>query len=210
MRLIGRVAVLSLVASSTFAIARLSAHLLVKSDPLALAAVTEEVATDSQLLARRGMAPGRQLVLYYFGGAGCGPCSSRDVLRAISMLRETLRTTYGSYYAATALVGVAIDKDVASGLAYLEKFDSGTFDEISTGRSWMNEHVTRLLWSDTAREMAVPRLVAIRRNMTGKLDPVDLRFSSDSIVKVVLGSRDIVQWIEGGAHLESSSINRRP
>lgn len=170
----------------------------------AVAADGSNAVTDSSRLAGMGFVPGRQLVAFVFGGSRCRPCSSPEMTKAVRSLRAKLRESNRHAFSQTLVVGVAINTDLAEGMQYLAAFGLEHFDEISVGKGWLNENAIRWLWSDTSTEVAVPRIVLVSRSLSARLDPIELRFTTDSVVRVVSGVDNVVTWMTAGASVSAT------
>jgi hypothetical protein len=102
-------------------------------------------------------------------------------------------------FSSTSVIGVAINTDIETGLKYLRTAGLESYDAISVGLGWRNEDVARLLWADTLRAVAVPRVVAVARQLSAKTDPVELRFGRDSVLMVLTGTDALLSWVNAGA-----------
>lgn len=169
---------------------------------------------DSSLAAQRleriGLTPGRRLTAYFFGGSGCGSCRSEPLKTALAALRDSLQRAHGDAYTAVSVVGVAIDGDIEGGLDYLRSIGLASFDEVSTGNGWTNEHVTRLIWRDSLGRPSAPQVIVLAHSMTATLGPLTLRFGSDSVVGRMLGYDDLLSWVSGGTMLPFRSERPKP
>lgn len=161
---------------------------------------------DSVQLASIGLRPGNQLVAYVFGSSRCGYCQSDAVKSAVAGLRDSLRRYYGSAFPTIAIVGVAVNTDLDEGLGYLKAVGLTHFDEIAIGKGWQNEQVIRWVRRARVAEAGVPLIVVSRRDMTAKLNPISVSYSSDSVVRVLQGRDSVVSWVAHGTPLD---VDRR-
>lgn len=138
---------------------------------------------------------------YVFGSSRCGSCRRPETKVAIGALRNALRANTKNGYASVRVVGVAINTDVSLGLEYLQNFGRDTFDEVSAGDGWQNEHVVRLIWQGGFAQPEAPQVVLVSRDMDASLAPVALRFSKDSVIAVIAGYNAILDWVHAGAPL---------
>ncbi len=161
-------------------------------------------APDSVQLAAIGLEPGEQLVAYAFGGSHCGFCNKPETKAAFGALRQVLTSRHarGGRYAAVTVVGVAIDDNLDSGLAYLRSLGEGAFDQVSVGRGWQNENVVRLIRQQRVANAGVPLVVVLRRKLSATLAPLTMNYTADSVVVVVQGSTEIADWVRNGARLD--------
>jgi hypothetical protein len=147
-----------------------------------------------------GVRPGRQLVVYLFGGSRCGFCQKRETKDAFRSMRRQLMERYvaSGHYSSLTVVGVAIDDSLTEGVKYLQSFGSGVVDEISVGSGWQNDYMNRLLWRDQIAAPAIPLVIVVSRSMSATLAPLNLTYSADSVVTVVQGSDRIADWVRSG------------
>jgi hypothetical protein len=155
------------------------------------------VESDSATLERIGLGSGRQLVAYVMVSSKCAACNSSEVKDAIRGLRQALGDHHRETYRRVSIVGVAVDGP-RDGLSYLEKVGLDAFDEIDIGRGWLNEQVVRHIWRDNASQAEVPQIILVERRMAATLTPLSLQFGSDSLLRVVLGKRDLIHWLAHG------------
>lgn len=93
-------------------------------------------------------------------------------------------------------VGVALDWRAADGLAFLARF--GEFDEVASGGNWISDGATRYIWRDIPGDAHVPQLLVLRRSVhRGEA----IRVGEDQVVKRMLGTNAIQEWVSAGAAL---------
>lgn len=78
---------------------------------------------------------------------------------------------------------------------------------MQVGGGWLNEGAVRHVWRDAAVEGLVPQIILMSREMSAQLEPdVDLRFSSDSVLRVVRGGDELALWIASGLPLHYKTV----
>jgi hypothetical protein len=161
-------------------------------------------APESVRLAALGFNPGRQLVAYVFVSSDCSYCQQRDTKAAIASIRDAFRRNTKMGFRSVTVVGVDLDSDIPTGLSYINGIGLQNFDEISVGQAWLNENLVRLVWREKAAPASVPEVVLLSRDMRAKLKPLNLSFTTDSIVGVLTGRKAILKWVQGGATVEGA------
>ena len=121
------------------------------SSSLEVAAGSEEVATgDLDAAASDEYQPtyeplaGKELVLIYIGSSQCAFSTNPALPAIVESAKRALRDKALEAERPFITVGIVKDWIVENGVNHLATF--GTFDEIMTGRSWMNEGVMRYIW----------------------------------------------------------------
>lgn len=156
-------------------------------------------------LAALGFTPGRQLVAYVFVSSNCSYCQLSDTKAAIASIRPLFRRNNRDGFRSATVVGVDLDADIGVGLSYLNGIGYGSFDEISVGRAWLNENLVRLVWRDRAGPASVPQVIILSRDMSAKLQPLNLNFTTDSVVGLLTGRKAILRWVDAGATVQAAA-----
>ena len=200
MKLVRLLGVLTVIAAGSFAFAYTSGRWRAPTGGEAEGARIIRTAPDSVKLAAQGIVPGRQMIAYVLVSSTCGFCQRSDTKEALASLRETQKRSNVGSFASTSVIAIAIDPDFAKGLGYLEGVGLSSFDEISVGRGWMNEHLGHLVWRDSAGVAAVPQVIVLARDLSATLRPRMLvTIGRDSILMKLRGYKAIVEWVRGGA-----------
>lgn len=161
-------------------------------------------APDSVRLSDMGINPGRQLVVYVLLSSRCGQCQRLDTRTAVRSLRELIRENNASAYKSAAVVVVAVD-ELSEGLDYINSIGLGSFDEVSVGSSWLNEHLVRLIWRDDTVKPIVPQILVISREMTAGLTPFRVGYGTDSVLAVLTGRKRLLEWARLGGTAGSAA-----
>lgn len=156
-------------------------------------------APDSVKLAAMGIHPGKQLLAYVFLASRCGHCQQPETKQAVRTLRRRLKMAAESTFAATTVVGVAVEGLIPEGVSYLTNIGLTAFDEISIGNAWLNEQISRFTWREHVMEPAVPQVVLVSRSLDAAAAPFNVTLGSDSVLAVLTGRKAVTDWIERGA-----------
>lgn len=154
--------------------------------------------TDSQQLDVLGIHPGRQLVVYVFGGPGCGYCRRPETKETFRTLKQQLSARHRGQFANIALVGVGVDRSIEKGTQYLSEIGLDHFDEISVGDGWQNEHITQLIRYRRTAEPGMPLIIVLSRPLTARLRPLQVHVGPDTAVVVAQGRNGIANWVKAG------------
>ena len=143
-----------------------------------------------------------QLVALYFGAAGCGPCHDGRLKGALAVLKTRLSTTASALGATPHLIGVSLDADVDTGLAFLRA--SASFDEFVVGGGMMrNTAAARYLVAGPPGYLGIPQLVVQERVLRSSGSRIEVVL--DREISRYLGSATIAAWVEAGAPLPRTS-----
>jgi hypothetical protein len=145
---------------------------------------------------------GRYLTAFVFVASDCGFSSHPTTMAALRELPALLRERSADY-ANVSVIGVSLDRDVGAGVRFLRELEpaGAGFDEISTGRSWLNEQVARFVWREGKAHPGLPQVVLIEREVDARRYPQHIEIHPDSVALNVLGRDDILAWIGDGAPL---------
>ena len=117
---------------------------------------------------------GRDIVAIVIGSSQCGFSTWPKYMAVIDPMLRTLQDEARSRGFGFTAVGVAVDEPADSGYAYLKRL--AEFDEILTGRQWLNTGLVHFLWPDSTITPATPELLIIaRRYSNGVLGPRAVR-----------------------------------
>jgi hypothetical protein len=153
-------------------------------------------------------AHGRNLVAYTFIASDCGWSTLPRSRETIRSLRTRLRTTHQAEYAQISVVGVGLDLDASTGVAFLADIAGGSiseaFDQVLVGGSWLNDKALQVMWSDRLIKPALPQILVVERSV-GTQDYIAtsrLTVGDDRIVANIVGEREIADWATGGFRLD--------
>ncbi|HEX2191218.1 MAG TPA: hypothetical protein VHG51_20075 [Longimicrobiaceae bacterium] len=150
----------------------------------------------------RRVREGRELAMVYIGSAACGPSNREDLPGMIEELKLRLSGRAAGSGRSFAAVGIARDWDVREGIAHLEKF--GEFDEVATGRSWLNLGTLKYVWEDLPGVAATPQVLVVDRSV-GEQGPgregTQYTVRDEVLIARKVGTDEIGEWLARGAPL---------
>lgn len=152
-------------------------------------------------------ADGMHLIAFVITASDCGWSKQQPIMEAIRGVRTALRAKYGADYARVSVVGVALDNDPSVGMQFLVDIGGGSisesFDQVIAGGSWLNEQIVRFVWREKLTQAASPQIVLIRRPVTTSsyLATSTISVPDDELLGSVMGSSQIVQWLDDGMPL---------
>jgi len=149
--------------------------------------------------------PGPELALIYIGSASCG-ASNREALpghveKAKLAVQEAARRSGMRFVA----VGVARDLRVEAGLQHLHKF--GRFDEVMTGRGWMNIGALKYIYEDHPGLAATPQLLVLERVVHFGKEGTSI--ANERVLARKVGTSEIETWVKRGVAFPSASATLR-
>jgi hypothetical protein len=170
--------------------------------------VTEPGAKDAYRPAMRTL-PGQELVFVYIGSSGCSPSNAEFLPAAVEALKLRVAGQARRNGRSFAAVGVARDWDVERGLGHLRKF--GRFDEVTTGRNWMNSGVLHYVWEDLPGTAATPQILVVDRRLVDRNSPEAAEgvIRDERLVVRKVGTEEIRRWLEHGAPMPQLHPGRR-
>ena len=164
---------------------------------------------ETKELAVLGNDAGRKLVAYVLLSPHCGYCALADTKHAVGRVRSTLEANDARSFQTIRVVGVIVDSDVEEGMTYARSFHAASFDEVNVGGGWRNDAIVRLVWRSKTADAAVPQIVLLAHSIAGQPNPLALTYGADSILTVVRGHREILDWVDKGAPLQWSPLQAR-
>lgn len=139
---------------------------------------------------------GRELALVYIGSSSCVWSNVAGLPAAVRALKERVKHRAEESGRSFAAIGIAVDRSTEAGLTHLNKL--GAFDEVITGRGWLNIGVIKYLHEDMPGQVATPQIVIVDRwvgrgTRTGMFD--------ETVVVRKIGASEIERWARAGAPL---------
>jgi hypothetical protein len=150
---------------------------------------------------------GKNLIAFVVTASDCGWSALPATMKAVGSIREKLRAAHGATYVSTSVVGVALDRNLGSGLDFLAKLGGGkpekAFDQIIVGGSWLNELVIQFVWREGIVDALSPQILLIERTVgtDAYLTASTISIKNDKLLANPRGSSEIVQWVEQGLPL---------
>lgn len=138
---------------------------------------------------------GPELAFIYIGSSGCAYSNGPELPVMIEQLKQRIKEEAQSTDRSFAAIGVAKDWVVEDGIEHLQKF--GAFDEVMTGRNWLNVGALKYMWEDIPGKAATPQIVVVDRVVEG-VDAPAYGIKEEELVVRKIGLREIRQWLEQG------------
>jgi hypothetical protein len=145
--------------------------------------------------ARRNSGP--EIALIYIGASACAACNRSDLPAAVESAKVALRKHAVDRLQAFSAVGIAKDHSIEAGIAHLRKF--GRFDEVMTGRGWLNAGVLRYVYGAVPGPAATPQLLVVERVV--HVEEGDLTIDDRALLLRKVGALEILAWVAAGAPL---------
>lgn len=147
---------------------------------------------------------GAELILIYIGSSGCVYSNKPALPDKVDQLKSLVQSKATENGRGFAAIGISKDWDVERGLTHLAKF--GQFDEVMTGRSWVNEGIMKYVWDSSYGAPATPQVIIIDRflSMDTSEGPHFKRLEEEFVVRKV-GPEAIQDWLELNAPLPKLS-----
>lgn len=139
---------------------------------------------------------GPELALVYIGASGCAAANREDLPQTVKRLKLLIQKKAEESNRNFVAVGVARDWKVEAGIEHLKKF--GAFDEIMTGRNWLNVGTLKYLYEDIPGLASTPQILVVDRVVDGVEAPAYSIHSERLIVRKA-GPKRIQRWLEQGA-----------
>lgn len=142
---------------------------------------------------------GSELAFIYIGSSGCDPSNWEPLYGMVEELKLLARDRAFDNGRSFTAMGIARDWEVEDGIAHLRKF--GRFDEIMTGRNWLNAGLLKYVWEDIPGRAATPQIVVVDRRIVDQQmpDAADGLIRDERLVIRKVGTEEIQKWLQQGA-----------
>jgi len=165
------------------------------------------VAQDSTYHATHQQVGGPQILAIYIGSTDCAPCRWPPLESAVHHAWPLLAMQASRAKVTFSTVGIALDDNVAGGVALLQPLEQ--FDEIIVGGGWTNSGAERYIWADTAATPAIPQILIVERHVGVNDDHTRWDLSSSTVLRRLIGESEIRAWVKGGALLPVGSLKHQ-
>lgn len=142
------------------------------------------------------METGEELALVYIGSSNCYWSNVEGLPFLVRDARSQLRPRARAARYHFAAVGIARDRDVDNGLRHLRKM--GEFDEVMTGRGWLNIGVLKYVYEDLPGPAITPQVLVVRRWLDR--DTV-IGIREEDVLLRKVGFTEIETWVRQGAYV---------
>lgn len=139
---------------------------------------------------------GPELAFVYIGSSGCAFSNRSELPSMIKQLKRRAKKEAESSGRSFAAIGVAKDWVIEDGIDHLDKF--GRFDEVMTGRNWLNVGALKYMWDNLPGAPATPQVVVVDRTVEGA-DASGYGIRDEELVVRKVGTKEIRRWLEQGA-----------
>jgi hypothetical protein len=151
------------------------------------------------------METGWELALVYIGSSACYWSNVESLPPLIQQVRLQLSKRAQAAGYRFASIGVARDRNVENGLQHLRKM--GPFDEVMTGRGWLNVGVLKYVYQDLPGPALTPQLLVFRR-LLYREETTGIR-NEDVLVRKT-GAGDIENCFDQGLPVPGIEVGIRP
>jgi hypothetical protein len=127
----------------------------------------------------------------YFGATDCYYCNIEKNISNISKMVTEIKENYKQLNIKTTIV--SMDKDIAEGLKFIEKYTTKNWDEIAIGSFYKNE--LALTYLNKTKIPGVPHLVVIKHVTVDSDLSVPVSISDEVLVDLV-GGTEIDGWMK--------------
>lgn len=139
---------------------------------------------------------GPELVFLYIGSSTCAPSNAPSLALALEQLRQIVRAEAEGRGVGFATIGIARDRSAKAGIDHLSQF--GTWDEVLSGRGWLNTGVIKYVYDDLPGEAATPQVIVLERSV--RRTPT-VAIEHEAVVFRRVGLDEITRSVELGRSL---------
>lgn len=136
-----------------------------------------------------------EIVLVYIGSSTCAPSNSQEARTLVAAARHSVEAQAGKLGVRLRTIGVAKDASVGAGLAHLSRLKP--FDEIATGRGWLNLGILRYIRSEFVGAAATPQVVVTFRNLS-HVDGGSSLIRGEHVLARKVGLEELRGWATTG------------
>lgn len=138
---------------------------------------------------------GDQILFVYIGSEDCKFSLSAKFADLVTSARNSVSKQAKLATMDFSSLGVSAGPSAQAGIRYLARF--GSFDQISSGRGWLNDSMEHYVWQTLIGDGAVPQIVVVKRHLDVR-DP-GYEFSNEKVLVRALGELQISKWVQDGA-----------
>jgi len=148
--------------------------------------------------------PGPELVLIYIGSSTCQAANSKRLPIVVDSIKIMLQNYAKSIKHNFTTIGISKDWVIKSGIEHLNKY--GPFDEITTGRNWINSAIIKYVYQHFKGVPGVPQIIVLKRTLVNKSTQQVNQYAikNESLVMRKLGKSEIKRWYKNSAPLDMS------
>lgn len=145
----------------------------------------------------------QEVLAVMISSSKCGGNGVEGFDQAIRRMKATLSARADSLGYAFAAIGVATDFDVRTGVQYLLEGEStladlsfGAWDEIVTGRNWLDAASSLYVLDLGIQELSVPTVFILERTVTPAMTYAEV--TRPTLLHRISGGERIVEWASNG------------
>lgn len=132
----------------------------------------------------------RELVAVWITDSRCPHSRYSELPNIVQRITAGLQAQATQAGMVLTSVGVALDADVAAGIAHLQAF--GPFDEVVVGRGWHNLAAIKFVWDQHPGQASTPQLLVLERAV--ERSPGLVRIVSEEVQYRKAGAFALESW----------------
>jgi hypothetical protein len=140
---------------------------------------------------------GEELLLVFIGASTCLASNDSRLPRWVEGAKASVAAKAEAAGLGFATAAIGLDRDATVGTRFLRKF--GRFDEVSSGRAWVNMGAARYLFETLPGAAATPTVLVSQRTILRDSDSVTI--ADERLLLRKVGLVEIGDWIGSGAVL---------
>ena len=150
-----------------------------------------------------------ELQLIYIGSSTCHFCNVPAIPKSVNNIRDDLLTKSQKNGLGFSMIGISKDMVITEGLSHLSKI--GRFDEVTTGKGWLNAGILKYIYGEIPGRAATPQLLVTLREyrMIAKKANGNSSFrgiNSEELIARKVGVEEITTWAKNNAYLPDGSL----
>ena len=145
--------------------------------------------------------PGREIAVILISSSTCAASADPALPGQVERVRNAVSAQAHSRDASFASLGIARDTDAEAGIDHLRRF--GRFDELISGRGWLNTGLVRYVWEDIPGRAVTPQILVVERTIVDRFGPDAAQsvVRGERLLLRKVGLREIDRWVEAGSPL---------
>ena len=150
-----------------------------------------------------------ELQLKYIGSSTCHFCNVPAIPKSVNNIRDDLLIKSQQNVFGFSMVGISKDMVITEGLHHLSKI--GRFDEVTTGKGWLNAGILKYIYGEIPGRAATPQLLVILRQyrmIARKTNgsPSFRGINSEELIARKIGVEEITTWANNNAYLPEGTL----
>jgi len=150
-----------------------------------------------------------ELQLIYIGSSTCYFCNVPEIPKFVNNIRDDLLAKSQKNGLGFSMVGISKDMIITEGLSHLSKI--GSFDEVTTGKGWLNAGILKYIYGEIPGQAATPQLLVVLREYRIIAKKTNGIYSfrginSEELIDRKIGVEEIATWSKNNAYLPDGSL----